>query len=248
MPPPSAVAPLPAPAGVPNAGVWQGIAPGKPLARVRSARGPSLLSRLLPDGLAIDWYPGPNDNAYVIVASRNEVVAYVRAFTVDSAGSTSGLTDPYGITPGDTMNTLRLRRGDPKETGKLSDVAAVLLYPGIGALEWLYEFDNGLIHSITLYDSVSARPRTSAPPAVTDPHDGTSIGRAYTIHARDEETGVRFERYYATHRGGCSTWQITNQTLLSTGGREIDQIDLECADNKGQTSLFFDVTSFLGKM
>ena len=213
---------------------------------MRAARGVSLLTRLLPDGSTVDWYPGPSDNAYIIVASRNDVVTYVRAFPVDSTGSMTGLTDPYGITPGDDANKLQARRGNPKEGRKLSDVAAVLLYPGVDDLLWLYEFDNGVVHAISLYDVRAAGAPPSAPPA-RDPRDGTTIGRAYVIHAPNEDVGVRFERYYATHRGGCSAWQITNQTLLSTGGREIDQIDIECADNKGQTSLFFDVTSFFGK-
>jgi len=247
-PAPTTTAPISKPSAVSNANVWQGITPGKPIARVRSVRGPSLLSRSLPEGSAIDWYPAPNDNAYVVVASRNDVVTYVRAFTVDPGGSLSGLTDPYGVTPGDTLEALRSRRGDPKETGKISDVAAVLVYPGVGALVWLYEFDNGVIHSITLYDPLAAKAPANSLATVADTHDGTSIGRAFMVHARNEETGVRFERYYATHRGGCSAWQITNQTLLTTGGRKIDQIDLECADNKGQTSLFFDVTSFFGTM
>ena len=237
-----------APGSVPHANVWQNIAPGTPLDHVRKARGASLLTRLLPDGSAIDWYSGPSDNAYIIVASRNNVVMYVRAFPVDPAGSMSGLTDPYGITPGDDVNKLRARRGNPKEGRKLSDVAAVLLYPGVDDLAWLYEFDSGVVHAISLYDARAAHAPASAPPGAHDSHDGTSIGRAYLIHAQNEETGVRFERYYATHRGGCSAWQITNQTLLSTGGRKIDQIDIECVDNKGQTSLFFDVTSFFGKL
>lgn len=233
---------------MPHADAWQGITPGGPLARVRAARGTSLLTRGLPDGSTIDWYPGASDNAYVIVASRNNVVTYVRAFPVEPTGSLRGLTDPYGVTPGDDVDALRSRRGNPAEGRKLSDVAALLLYPGVKDLAWLYEFHSGRIHAISLYDKHAAAGAAGTTLSTRDSHDGTSIGRAYVIHARNEDIGVRFERYYATHRGGCGTWLITNQTLLSTGGRKIDQIDLECEDDKGQTSLFFDVTSFFGKL
>ena len=85
------------------------------------------------------------------------------------------------------------------------------------------------------------------PPPVSDPHDGVSMGRAYIVHARNEQEGLRFERYYATHRGGCSVWTVANQTLLSMGARKVDQLDLQCEDNKDQTSMFCDVTSFMGK-
>lgn len=180
------------------------------------------------------------------MGSRNGVVTYVRAFPIDVSGSLAGLTDPWGVSPGNGLEELRAHRGTPQQGRRLSEVAAVLAYDDGGGFVSLYEFDNGQIHAISLFDS-----RTPATPpggaVQEDPHDGASIGRAYVIHARNEQQGTAFERYYATHRGGCPEWSVSNQTVLSLGSRKIDQLDLECVVNKAQTSLFFDVTSFYGK-
>jgi hypothetical protein len=227
----------------PNAHIWQGISPGKPVAPVHAKLGTPLLTRALPDGSVIDWYPsGPN--AYMIVGTRGDLVSYVRAFPIDDSGSLTGLTDPWGVSPGDNLDRLRARRGLPQQGQRLSEVAAVLAYDDEDGYLSLYEFDNGFIHAISLFDARTPVPTGSAP---EDPHDGASIGRAYVIHARNEQQGVAFERYYAVHRGGCRQWSVSNQTLLSLGSRKIDQLDLECLDNKAQISLFFDVTSFFGK-
>jgi hypothetical protein len=215
------------------------------VAPVHARLGTSLLTRLLPDGSVIDWYPS-GANAYLIVGSRNGIVTYVRTFPIDDSGSLAGLTDPWGVTPGNSLNDLTAHRGSPQQGKRLSDVAAVLAYDDGGGFMSLYEFDNGIIHAISLFDSrTPATPPGTAP--LEDPHDGASIGRAYVIHAAGERQGGAFERYYATHRGGCQAWDVANQTVLSLGSRKIDQLDLECVATKEQTSLFFDVTSFYGK-
>lgn len=213
------------------------------MAPVHAKLGTPLLTRNLPDGSVIDWYAA-GTNAYLILGARADVVTYVRVFPIDPAGSLAGLTDPWDVTPGDNLDALRARRGLPQQGERLSEVAAVLAYDDGDGFFSLYEFDTGLIHAISLFDSHTRGAGGNAP---EDPHDGASIGRAYVIHARSEQQGVEFERYYAVHRGGCRLWTITNQTLLSLGGRKIDQLDLECADSKAEASLFFDVTSFFGK-
>lgn len=215
------------------------------MAPVRARLGAPLLTRKLPDGSVIDWYPA-GGNAYMILGSRTDLVTYVRAFPIDVAGSLTGLTDPWGVTPGNSLNELRARRGLPQQGRRLSEVAAVLAYDDGGGFMSLYEFDNGAIHAISLFDSRGPAAQSGSA-QVEDPHDGASIGRAYVIHARSEQQGTAFERYYATHRGGCRDWAVANQTILSLGTRKIDQLDLECQETKNQTSLFFDVTSFYGK-
>jgi hypothetical protein len=237
--------PTPTPTLPPHAHVWQGITPGTSVSPVRARLGTPLLSRQLPDGSTIDWYPS-GSNGYLIVGSRTGLITYVRAFPIDISGSLAGLTDPWGVTPGDGLNELRAHRGMPQQGKRLSEVAAVLAYDDGGGFISLYEFDSGVIHAISLFDARTPAAAPGTPPP-EDPHDGASIGRAYVVHALNERQGTEFERYYATHRGGCREWLVANQTVLSLGAHKIDQLDLECADTKDQTSLFFDVTSFYGK-
>jgi hypothetical protein len=238
--------PTPTPTLPPHAHTWQGITPGTSVTPVHARLGTALLTRQLPDGSTIDWYAS-GANAYLIVGHRNGLVTYVRAFPIDVSGSLDGLTDPWGVAPGNGIDALRARRGLPQQGRRLSEVAAVLGYDDGGGFMSLYEFDSGIIHAISLFDSRTPAASPAGTTPQEDPHDGASIGRAYVVHAPNEKQGVAFERYYATHRGGCRLWVVANQTVLSLGARKIDQLDLECADTKDQTSLFFDVTSFYGK-
>ncbi len=66
--------------------MWQGIAPGDQLAHIHARLGPPLLVRTLPDGSIIDWYPTADKNGYMIVAARDGVITYVRAFPISDTG------------------------------------------------------------------------------------------------------------------------------------------------------------------
>jgi hypothetical protein len=230
----------------PNAHVWQGITPGGSAPAVHAKLGVPLLARVLPDGSIINWYPGPTTNAYMIVGERDKIVQYVRAFPISLEGALDGLKDPYGVSPGLDYTAIKALRGEAKEARQVAPATVVVVYQDSQGFVWLYELTAAGVHAISLYDANAPKANPAAPP-VSDPHDGASMGRAYLVHARNEQEGLRFERYYATHRGGCSVWTVANQTVLSVGARKIDQLDLQCEDNKDQTSMFFDVTSFMGK-
>ena len=253
--PVGAATPTPAPTATPqavvrtpppNSHIWQGITPGSATQTVRAKYGEPLLVRILPDGSLLDWYPGPTDNAYIIVGERDKIVQYVRAFPLAPGGSLDGLTDPYGVKPGFDYAQIKSLRGEANQARQVGPGTAVVLYTDSQGFVWLYEITSDGVHAISLYDDKAPRGSENSP-QVEDPHDGTSTGRAYVLHAKNEQEGNRFERYYATHRAGCATWQVENQTVLSLGSRKIDQIDLQCAETKDETSMFFDVTSFIGK-
>jgi len=243
--PAASAAPTPVRTAPPGAHMWQGIAPGTPAAGLRSKLGTPLLVRIQPDGSLLDWYPGPTTNAYMIVREHQQVVQYVQAFPIDISGPLDGLKDPYGVQPGFDYGQIKALRGEAKEARQVAPAIAVAVYEDQQGFVWLYELTAAGVHAITLYDTHA--PSSPPPEPVPDPHDGSSLGRAYVLHAHDEQEGVRFEQYYATHRGGCSAWTVANQTLLSIGARKIDQLDLECIDTKDHASMFFDVTSFMGK-
>ncbi|WP_129588390.1 hypothetical protein [Solilutibacter silvestris] len=75
--------------------------------------------------------------------------------------------------------------------------------------------------------------------------DGSSTGKAIIINAKNESEGVPMEyqwisaRYPGFKRGG--------QSLLMSGGKSYDKIDITTADGQ-KKSLYFDITSFFGKL
>ncbi|MBV8081985.1 MAG: hypothetical protein JOY86_03285 [Candidatus Eremiobacteraeota bacterium] len=230
----------------PNAHIWQGITPGASSQTLRTRFGEPLLVRILPSGSLLDWFPGPTTNAYVIVGERDKIIQYVRAFPVTLDGPLDGLKDPYGVEPGFDYAQIKTLRGEAAGAREVGQGVAVVSYPDDAGFLWLYELTSEGVHAISLYDNNAPRgdPNNAT---VEDPHDGTSMGRAYQLHAKTQQEGSRFEQYYATHRNGCATWKVANQTVLSIGSRKIDQLDLECEETKDETSMFFDVTSFYGK-
>jgi len=238
-------APTPVRTAPPGAHSWQGITPGSPAATLHNKLGTPLLVRIQADGSLLDWYPGPTTNAYMIVREHQNIVQYVQAFPIDIGGVLDGLKDPYGVEPGFDYGQIKALRGEANEARQVAPAIVVAVYQDQQGFVWLYELTAAGVHAITLYDTHAP----SAPPAqpVPDPHDGSSIGRAYVLHAHNEQEGARFEEYYATHRGGCSAWTVADQTQLSIGARKIDQLDLECVDTKDHASMFFDVTAFAGK-
>jgi hypothetical protein len=75
--------------------------------------------------------------------------------------------------------------------------------------------------------------------------DGSTFDKAIVIVADSEKTGVDAEHDYidkhfpGSHRG--------SQSLLQRGGKSFDVLEFGAADGK-QRTLYFDITSFLGKL
>lgn len=234
-----------------TAPVWQGITAGEPTAAVEARLGPPLLAHFLPDGSIYDWYSGPNEHSYIIVADEGGYVAFVRAFPTRDGVPMTGLTDPSGVTLGDSETQVRTRRGPPQKVTE-NDEALFFQYNDGDAFMWVYDFDRGLVHGIALYDRdilerFASGALTNKTPQPGHIEDGSSIANAFVLHARSEDEGVRFEDYYALGRGGCARWTMKLQSLLAVRGRQYDRIDLVCNETKHQISVFFDITSFFGK-
>ena len=63
--------------------------------------------------------------------------------------------------------------------------------------------------------------------------------------ARNEEEGIVAESYWISrNRPG---WRKGDQALINGNGRQFDRIIYASPDGK-QTTIFFDITSFFGKM
>ena len=75
--------------------------------------------------------------------------------------------------------------------------------------------------------------------------DGSSVAAAVVIHATRESDGIRAEHtWLREHHPGA---KITTQSLVSSGGRMYDALDVTTAD--GTTSkYYFDITEYFGKL
>ncbi len=75
--------------------------------------------------------------------------------------------------------------------------------------------------------------------------DGSSMAAAVIIHSDNEMDGIAQEyRWIEKHYPG---YQRGSQSLLFNAGRAYDLLEFKDADGKGH-SVYFDITSFYGKM
>ncbi len=76
--------------------------------------------------------------------------------------------------------------------------------------------------------------------------DGSRVESAVVIDgARNEEEGIVAESYWISrNRAG---WRKGDQALINANGRQFDRISYTSPDGK-QAVIFFDITSFFGKM
>ncbi|HXM19483.1 MAG TPA: hypothetical protein VN934_11835 [Candidatus Tumulicola sp.] len=228
----------------PNTDSWQGVWPEEAFSDVVAASGQPLLTRQLPDGSVLTWNRAPNRDAYMIISTRSGIVQDISAVANRAGGSRAGLTDPSGVSIGNTVGQLKAKRGEPSVPAAAGG-SAEYIYKGARGT-WIYEFSKGVIVYIRLLDN---KPPPAGPATgKDDPHDGSNIQKAYIINARSEDEGVHFERYYANTIPPCAgDWNIGDQALFSSGGKQYDRLDMTCALDKSKRSLLFDITSFFGK-
>jgi hypothetical protein len=223
-------------------GVW----PNEAISDVVSQNGEPLLVRTLPDGQLLSWNRLPNPDAYMIILQRAGVVQSIRVFPTRQDGSKEGLTDSFGVTIGDSLAQLKAKRGNPARAYPLQGDVTSYRYALSRGGVWIYEFEGDALHAIQL---ISAQPSPAGPATGPDPRNGTSVDKAFILNARDEDEGVRFERFYASIEGGCATnWQLGKQTTFSQSGRQYDLLDMTCSSDNSAMTLYFDITSFFGKL
>lgn len=237
-------APTATPASIEDA--WQGVRPGESVADVVASVGKPLLQRRMPDGEILTWNDLANQDAYMILLESGGAVRSIRVFATTSSGSKQGLTDRFGVTIGDSPDRLLAMRGSPKKSYSDEPGETVSVYDGSDDDDWVYEFDDNRLHAITLMTKQAPPTHESVGP---DPNDGSTTEKAFVITADSELDGIRFERYYASNLSGCSDgWKIGLQSVSSRGQREFDKLDLTCSADNSRRSVFFDITSFFGKL
>ena len=153
------------------------------------------------------------------------------------------ISDRYGVALGADAGTLQGLRGAPLAT--LADGS--LEYAAWPAGHWYYRIAGGKVADISLTISYEALGLTKTDDAG---RDGTNVATAIVITAKTESDGITAEHdYIAKHpcaNGG--TWRWTKQTALNDSQRVYDRIDVKCSSSNDVRSVFFDITSFFGKL
>ena len=236
----------------------RGVAPGETVGDVQSDIGQPLLTQQMSDGSLLSWNRTDSRDAYMLLCERGGRVCSVRVFISQphaAEDDEADLTDPYGVTLGDSVTTLHSLRGEPQKTytnGKIT----TLVYVDQESVAWTYDLVDNYVFAVTLYPrtiSPSPSPSSSpsgpgAAPRVADPRDGSTIPKAIVIRAADEGEGVHFERYLSLTLPGCDVnWKQTGQALVHRAPKVYDHIYLQCPATSTKRSVFFDITGFFGK-
>jgi hypothetical protein len=234
-------------AATPPAGValWLGFWPGEAFADVVAKNGPPIFSHHAPDGSVTTFnHSAKNADAYVVIVSQSGVLQEIGVVANRAEGSKEGLTDPSGVSLGDTVDKLKARRGEPS-TPAAAGGTTEYMYKGAQGI-WVYDVEKGVVADIRL---LSPNPRPAHPATGKDgPHDGSSPEKAFVITARSEDEGVHFEYYYARTLAPCAgQWNFGGQALVTANHKSYDRLSMTCPLDKSQRAVFFEVSSFLGK-
>ncbi len=235
-----------------------GIAPGAAIAEVRQKLGDPLMVRDMPDGSQVTWNRSPVEDAFIMLGSRDGVVTSIRVIAAH-AGLVDGITDPFGVALGGSELGVRTLRGKPASIVAVGE-DQVREYPGGEQLRWRYTIRQEEVHAIELttlteLSAGAAMPHVpggapTLPPAkLAAARDGSSLGKAFVLHAGDEEEGRRFERFFVLTLPGCEeTWSVEQQDLVASQHHHYDKLLLSCGDTGVSREAYFDITTFYGKV
>ena len=221
---------------------WQGVSLGESMADVTTSIGPPLLLRSIIKGSTFSWNRTASPDAYLTIIANDDRVETIQVLS-SRPGLIKEVKDPFGIALGDPVNKLESVRGEPWRSSQEGDETVKVYTDNLVA--WVYLAHGGSIDHIML-TKVQKAP-VSQP--VHDPHDGLSISAAFILNARDEAEGVRFEDFYDSTLAGCeSSWHMSKQRLILQNGKQYDAIDLSCTATGDKQTIYYDITSFYGKL
>lgn len=228
---------------------WGGISLGLPAAALRANLGDPLRVVSFGDSpriIARYWIPGDNSTYVLVIDERG----YVSGFEISTdappmAVSTTVPPDPSGVRLGDTMETVKSKHPDFKETTSSGQTALVgKISPTVAAI---YAFTADRVQSIEwaapVKPDLPALPRISLPP-------GDSPATAILDVQQNESDGVGWEyRFLSFHPcSGDVPWKLQSQALVHANGRSYDRLTVACPATSAQRDFYFDVTSYFGKM
>lgn len=169
-------------------------------------------------------------------------------------GKIPTIADPFGVATGTTEADIIAKRCAKMETLEAYG-RHHLTYTEPSGTTWRYTFfqkDDRLreIH-VKLSDAQVAALSAADPPVA---HGGTSFDDAILDLAADEPSGAQNEEDFLLNfscpadNGRRGMWREDAQRLVEHNGKQYDVLSLHCNMTGATRDLYFDVTSFFGKM
>ena len=169
--------------------------------------------------------------------------------------SKPSIADPWGIAPGAKEADIIAKRGTKVATEDAHGHHA-LIYTDASGTTWEYMFFLNDDKLSGIYAKLSAEQvKALAPAEPPAAHGGTSFDDAIMNLASDEPSGAQNEGDFLL-RFSCPAddgkqrgrWREDTHRLVERDGRQYDVLGLHCNLTGKRRDLYFDVTSFFGKM
>jgi hypothetical protein len=168
--------------------------------------------------------------------------------------SLPSIADPWGIAPGAKEVDIIAKRGTKAATEDAHG-RHVLTYTDTSGTTWEYMFYLNDDKLRGIYAKLSAEQvKALAPAEPPAAHGGTSFDDAIMNLASDERSGAQNEADFLLHfncpadDGKIGRWREDTQRLVEHVGKQYDVLGLHCNLTGKRRDLYFDVTSFFGKM
>ncbi|HEY6236527.1 MAG TPA: hypothetical protein VIW69_15620 [Candidatus Elarobacter sp.] len=239
---------------------WLGLSLEMPAAGVRDILGDPMRVTKLPDALpAGQMATGgvPERKAryvisvrplvFAIVTERHGAVVGIEGFSpVALSAEMPAVSDPSGVALGATEEAVLKTHPDAR---RLSSTLGPVLVATISARYLAsYAFEGGRVNAIDWFASASTDPAGDGPP-FAEPA-GDSIATAVLIVAKNEGDGIDRETMWMRFHpcDGTTAWSKRQVSTQNAAGRVYDEIHYLCPSNGAMRTVFFDITSFFGKM
>jgi hypothetical protein len=239
---------------------WLGITFETPAARLRDTLGdPVRLTRLPNESTPADVANGPPERkaryvlsftspVYLIVSERHGAVVGIEIFSGQPlAGEVTGIVaDPSGIALGATEAAVLKAHPDVRRTqgGDGPTLVASLSRRYVAA----YSFAGGRVSTIDWFARASTDPPGDGSP-LSEPA-GDSAATAILVVAKTETEGVRWQQIWAAFHpcSGATRWLKDQVATSRTNGRMYDAVRYSCPATGATRTVYFDITSFYGKL
>ena len=239
---------------------WLGVTLEMPAAGLRDVLGDPMRVTKLPDALpAGQTTTGgtPERKAryvisvrpllFAIVTERHGAVAGIEGYSPGAlTAEVPAVTDPSGVALGATEEAVLKAHPDARRmSSTLGPVLVATISPRYLAS---YAFEGGRLNAIDWFARASTDPAGDGPPLAEPAGDSTAT--AVLIVAKNENDGIDRETIWMRFHpcDGPTAWTKREVKTTNTAGRMYDEIRYLCPSNGATRTVFFDITSFFGKM
>jgi hypothetical protein len=184
---------------------------------------------------------------FAIVTERHGAVVGIEGYSpVALAAEVPVVTDPSGVALGATEEAVLKAHPDAQ---RMSSTLGPVLVATISARYLAsYAFEGKRLNAIDWFARASTDPPGDGPPLVAPAGDSTAT--AVLILAKNENDGIDRETVWMRFHpcDGTTAWLKRQVATSNAAGRVYDQITYLCPSNNATRTVFFDITSFFGKM